>query len=265
MQLDNIEQNDSQCNNFDACVDDIVETKSIGTFDIEYKGGIQEDEQYFYFEGIAAAYGNVDLNKDIIQEGAFAKSIASKQEFPVLVEHKMSDAIGVVLSLYEVRGGLGCQIRLSKELSQGKEMAIKIRDKIIQKMSIGYIVKQARYDQKNRIRIITEAQLLEISLVAVPMNMNTKIFFKSLEGKDIDNIRTLEKELKDLGLGSTEAKSLISLVKGVVKQDWEAGRDALQTKSYNEGYNQAKRDAERDYFIKSISNNIQTIKNNLKK
>jgi HK97 family phage prohead protease len=246
---------------FENYFDDEIERKS---FDVECKQEEAEDPRFLYFKGYASTYGNIDLGNDIIEKGAFAEALKSKMEIPILSQHDLRVPIGISQKLYEDEKGLIVEGRISKDTNAGRDMAILMRDGVIKKMSIGFRVKEADYNQKNKTRIIKKALLHEISLVTIPMNPKASVLsFKSLEGKNIDNIRTLEKELKGLGCTGSEAKSLISLVKGVVKQDLEAERDALQTKSYNKGYNKAKRDAEVEYYLKSIKNQIINIKNSL--
>jgi len=48
------------------------------------------------FEGLAATYGDVDLGGDIIEPGAFQKTMADKGgEVPILWQHDQREPIGV--------------------------------------------------------------------------------------------------------------------------------------------------------------------------
>jgi len=48
------------------------------------------------FEGVAAVYGNVDLGGDVIEPGAFSKSLTDKGgEVPILWQHDSREPIGL--------------------------------------------------------------------------------------------------------------------------------------------------------------------------
>src|SRR4051794_39521411 len=47
------------------------------------------------FVGWASTYGNVDLVGDVIQQGAFAKTLQSQSTVPVLWMHRQTAPIGV--------------------------------------------------------------------------------------------------------------------------------------------------------------------------
>ena len=78
-------------------------------------GMIDPDERTF--EGYAAAYGNADSDNDIIEQGAFAKSI--KEGFPsksikVLWQHDARQPIGLPVEMREDSRGLWVKSRISK-------------------------------------------------------------------------------------------------------------------------------------------------------
>jgi hypothetical protein len=54
------------------------------------------------FEGLAAAYGNVDSQGDRLQPGAFKS--AEGQEFPLLFAHKTDEPVGIGTSQKRLRG-----------------------------------------------------------------------------------------------------------------------------------------------------------------
>ena len=78
-------------------------------------GAVDPDERTF--EGYAAAYGNADSDNDIIEQGAFAKSI--KEAFPaksikVLWQHDARQPIGLPVEMREDSRGLWVKSRISR-------------------------------------------------------------------------------------------------------------------------------------------------------
>ena len=62
-----------------------------------YHDDEDEDKQYGKFEGYGSVFGNKDLGNDVIQSGAFAKSLKRKKpkDVKLLYQHKSEMPIGV--------------------------------------------------------------------------------------------------------------------------------------------------------------------------
>lgn len=181
--------------------------KEIKTFPFEVKQ-VQEDEEYFTFEGYASTFGNVDLGDDAIMKGAFALSLAKNSSVPVLWQHQMSEPVGKSIQLYEDQVGLFIKAILPKSdtLVSGRIIP-QMKVGSIREMSIGFFTRDA--EMEKGIRLIKEIELYEVSLVTKAMNPQALVAnFKSME-----SIRDIEQSLKDLGLSNAEAKTLISKVK----------------------------------------------------
>lgn len=181
--------------------------KEIKTFPFEVKQ-VQEDEEYFTFEGYASTFGNVDLGDDAIMKGAFASSLAKNSSVPVLWQHQMSEPVGKSIQLYEDQVGLFIKAILPKSdtLVSGRIIP-QMKVGSIREMSIGFFTRDA--EMEKGIRLIKEIELYEVSLVTKAMNPQALVAnFKSME-----SIRDIEQSLKDLGLSNAEAKTLISKVK----------------------------------------------------
>jgi len=198
-----------------------------------------QDENYFYFEGYASTFGNVDYGDDVIVKGSFIKSLSETPEVPLLWQHNMSKPIGLSVELREDDKGLFIKGRISIRTTLGKDAAILLEDKVIKEMSIGFFSKES--DMQDNIRYIKEIQLYEVSVVTKAMNPQALI-------KSFESLKDIEQSLKELGLSNTEAKTLISKVKEFSNQ-----RDAEESK--------ALRDAElKSGLITSINNLVKDIK-----
>ncbi len=139
---------------------------------IKFEGdSLNPDERTF--EGYAAAYGNLDTDGDIIESGAFAKSI--KEGFPagrikVLWQHRADMPIGLPVEMREDSKGLWVKARISRT-EKGEEALQLLRDKVIDRMSVGFSIPSGKTGfDANGTRRIYEGKLYEFSLVTWPAN-----------------------------------------------------------------------------------------------
>lgn len=134
------------------------------------------------FDGYASVYEIVDAEGDIVEAGAFAKSIASgraKNGVPILAQHEEHLPIGKSLELREDEKGLYIKGLISPT-STGLDYRQLVKDRVITGMSIGYIVIDS-YTDDQRIRHLTELEIDEVSLVTFPANQAAQVnSYKSL-------------------------------------------------------------------------------------
>lgn len=132
---------------------------------------IDPDERTF--EGYAAAYGNTDTDNDIIEQGAFAKSI--KEGFPaksikVLWQHDARQPIGLPTDMREDSKGLWVKSKISRT-AKGDEALELMRDGVINRLSVGFSIPGGKSQIDGQgIRHIYEGKLFEYSLVTWPAN-----------------------------------------------------------------------------------------------
>ena len=173
----------------------------------EIKAGNEEDEKGS-FEGYGSIFGNVDLGNDVIQAGAFQKSIkkTGPKGVKLLYQHKTDMPIGVFESIEEDQKGLKVKGRLAMGTQAGRETYELMKMGALDGLSIGFktSAKGAHYDPKTRRRMIKEVELMEISVVTFPMNPRAKI--RKVKGQDV-SIREWENGLRDaFSLSRSEAK-----------------------------------------------------------
>jgi HK97 family phage prohead protease len=172
----------------------------------------EQDPRYMFFEGYASTFDNVDLGNDVVEKGAFLKSIQSRPEIKLLWQHSMDKPVGKSIELKEDDRGLFLRGRISKRTSLGKDTAALIEDGVIDSMSIGFFIKE--YDIKEGIRHLKEIDLFETSLVTMPMNPQANLTgFKGFKDTEINSLKDIETFLKEGGLSNNESKALISKIK----------------------------------------------------
>jgi hypothetical protein len=126
------------------------------------------------FQGLAAVYGNTDLGGDVVEPGAFAKSIASGKPFPLLWQHNPDDPIGTV-KVANTREGLLVDGTLMMSDPTAQKAYTFMKAGVVKGLSIGYDTIQENYDDAG-VRHLTELKLWEVSCVTFPMNESAQVF-----------------------------------------------------------------------------------------
>jgi HK97 family phage prohead protease len=133
-----------------------------------FKFDVKSIDEQGVFEGYAAVFGNEDLGGDIIEPGAFKKTLQENPRMPILWQHDPREPIGVTLEAYEDMHGLRVRGQLNLETSRGREAYALLKQGALKGLSIGYdAVKEIWEGSKRRLK---EIRLWEWSLVTFPMN-----------------------------------------------------------------------------------------------
>lgn len=124
------------------------------------------------FAGYAAIFGRPDRGGDVVRAGAFERSLGRRRgAVPLLWQHDVNRPIGRIEYLKEDKRGLRVIARLSAGAA-GREAAALLRDGAVAGLSFGYRVRAATGD---RPRELTELDLVEISLVTLPMQPKARV------------------------------------------------------------------------------------------
>lgn len=109
-----------------------------------------------------------DLGDDVVHPGAFAKSLESGARVRFLYAHDAAQVLGRPLELREDATGLFGRFRISKTRT-GEDVHTLLQDGALDSFSIGFIPRDFDHDQKAGIRNLKAVDLLEVSVVALPM------------------------------------------------------------------------------------------------
>ena len=156
------------------------------------------------FEGYASVFGIVDQGMDVVERGAFTKSLGSGRKVKLLWQHDMAQPIGVWDEIREDERGLFVKGRILKDVQKGAEAMALMRAGAIDSMSIGYRTIEAMNEGNGSVRKLMEVELHEVSLVTFPMLPDAQI----TDIKSIKTIREFEKALRDAGFSKKEAKAV---------------------------------------------------------
>lgn len=142
------------------------------------------------FEGYASRFGEVDLGRDAVQSGAFAKSlkVLPASRVKMLREHNRSEPVGVWMEIAEDAVGLRVKGRLILDTLRGKETYALMKAGALDTMSIGYRTKASRLDKVKGVRLLDEVELHEISIVTFGMLPTANV--TAVKSQD-DNLRSL--------------------------------------------------------------------------
>lgn len=190
----------------------------------------REPDEDGVFEGYASVFGIVDQGMDVVERGAFVKSLGSGRRVKMLWQHDTSQPIGVWDEIREDERGLYVKGRLLKDVQKGREAIALIKSGAIDEMSIGYRTIEAVSEANGRVRKLTEVDLFEVSLVTFPMLPDAKI----TSVKSITTEREFEQFLRDAGYSRKEAAAItlhgfkaITSQRDAVAEDAQAGLQAL--------------------------------------
>lgn len=129
------------------------------------------------FAGYAAIFGRRDRGGDVVKAGAFASTLARGAAVPLLWQHDPARPIGRVEYLKEDRRGLRVIGRLSGG-GAGREAAALLGGGAVKGLSFGYRVKASEGEGP---RLLSELELVEISLVTRPMQTLARVHLVEAE------------------------------------------------------------------------------------
>lgn len=138
-------------------------------------------------EGYASVFNNVDQQDDVVVRGAFKRSLAfwksSGRRIPLVADHDHSSGglIGSIASAMEDPFGLRFRAEFSASKS-AQDIRLKAKEKHLDGVSIFGDIKEksVEYVDGRPIRVISEIQLMEISLTPFPAN--TKSLVSTVKG-----------------------------------------------------------------------------------
>lgn len=149
------------------------------------------------FDGLLSVYGVLDAGGDVVEVGAFSKTIRDRGgKIPLLWQHKADVPIGS-LALTDTAAALEVKGQLLMELPQAQQAYALIKAGIVKGLSIGYETIKKTMD--GSIRRLKEVKLYEGSLVTFPMNELAVVTAvkAGLAAKDDFNTELAEIQLMD--------------------------------------------------------------------
>jgi HK97 family phage prohead protease len=124
-------------------------------------------------EGYAALFGEPDLGGDTVRKGAFAGSLARRVEpLPMLLEHEPRAQAGVWREAFEDQRGLFVR-GVINDAMPGAGRTRRALARGVDGLSIGFVPLVSH--RRGEGRMIEEIELLEVSIVAFPMQPQARL------------------------------------------------------------------------------------------
>ena len=127
----------------------------------------------------ASAFGNVDSDGDIIEKGAFSKTIqergpqSPRPRIKHLFQHDRYNPIGTPLTMVQDENGLLIDSKVS-DIRDGDYIKL-YRDGVITEHSIGFEIIKSEMAENKEYQLIKEVKLWEYSSVTWGANENTPV------------------------------------------------------------------------------------------
>jgi HK97 family phage prohead protease len=151
------------------------------------------------FVGIASVYGVEDLGGDVVDKGAFKKTISENPSVPILWQHKADEVIGTG-TVKEWQGKVLLEAKLDLDDATALKAYQKMKKGLIKGLSIGFNTVKSTWEEieGRMIRHITELKLWEVSVVTFPM----------LPAAQVTRVKSAEEEALTLRVKELEEKFL---------------------------------------------------------
>lgn len=148
---------------------DAMPTRIPETKDLDFKFSLSEDDNKGLFTGYASIWGIIDSYSDIVEKGAFRKSLKERNPLPMLWSHSVDQPIGII-SAKEDQGGLRVEGHLNLDVQKAQEIRSLMKQGAVRGLSIGYetIKSEPGEIDKTQVRRLQEIRLWEISPVVFP-------------------------------------------------------------------------------------------------
>lgn len=162
----------------------------LGFSDSDTKKGI--------ISGYFAVFNNKDLDGDIIERGAFSKTInergvQGKNLIKYLLDHDKTKVVAKITELYEDEKGLRYTAKIGTHTA-GQDFQKMIESELINQHSFGFKVIKNQYDQQAKANRIKEVLMYEGSAVQF-LGANPETTFIELKNHE-DIISNLEKFIR---------------------------------------------------------------------
>lgn len=175
--------------------------------------------------GLASVYDVIDRQGEAVASGAFRSSIermrAKSQGLPMMREHRADLTCGVWTGFEEIGGALRVSGRLLLDTQMGREAHSLVKAGALGGLSVGF--SNAKRTMVGGKRMITEGDLLEVSLVAIPANADAVIEMV----KSAPTRPAIEAALKAAGLSNRQAKAATAAAVKALQKEPETELAAL--------------------------------------
>ena len=165
------------------------------------QGFADSDMKQGIVSGYFAVFGNKDLDGDVIEPGAFTKTIqergpAGKQLIKYLLDHDKNKVVAKITNLHEDQKGLRYEAKIGSHAA-GQDFQKMIESELINQHSFGFRTIKEQFDQEANANLIKEVMMYEGSAVQfLGANPETTFIDLKSEADAFEYLTRLEKFVK---------------------------------------------------------------------
>jgi len=165
--------------------------------------------------GYASRFGNIDSHGDIVEKGAFKRTIDhNANRVKTLIHHDPVQIVGRPVKMYEDENGLYTETKIS-DTAMGRDLLTLIEDGVMDEMSIGFIPVRESYDKERKANILQEVKLVEYSFVSLASNDQARV--EGMKGTAAlggvaASMKRFEKALRDGRFESDEIPEVLDFI-----------------------------------------------------
>lgn len=156
--------------------------------------------------GYASVYDVLDSSNEVVQKGAFTRSLKEYGLPSMLLQHNQSDVIGLWTKAIDDEHGLKLEGQLNLDVQKAKETYSLAKQGALKGLSIGFRTREASYNEQG-VRVLEDVDLMETSIVTFPANREAQLTgVKSMPRSE----KEFERFLRDAGYSRTQAMTILS-------------------------------------------------------
>ena len=180
------------------------------------------------FSGYASVFGQVDSYGDTIDPNAYDLTLKNRVRPVRMRWNHYGPVIGKWLRMTTDKTGLFVEGELTPGHSKAIDTYASLKHGAVDGLSIGYIAKSA-VENPSGTRLLKEIELVEISIVEEPADINATVSSIKSAIEQAKSIREIEATLRDsAGLSRLEACAVVSRIKSVIQSDFESDKKEAQ-------------------------------------
>jgi len=180
------------------------------------------------FSGYASVFGQVDSYGDTIDPNAYDLTLKDRVRPVRMRWNHYGPVIGKWLRMTTDKTGLFVEGELTPGHSKAIDTYASLKHGAVDGLSIGYIAKSA-VENTNGTRLLKDIELVEISIVEEPADINATVSSIKSAIEQAKSIREIEATLRDsAGLSRLEACAVVSRIKSVIQSDFDNGKKEAQ-------------------------------------
>jgi HK97 family phage prohead protease len=165
------------------------------------QGFTDSDMKQGIVSGYFAVFGNKDLDGDVIEPGAFTKTVMErgpqgKQLIKYLLDHDKNKVVAKITNLYEDNKGLRYEAKIGTHAA-GQDFQKMIESELINQHSFGFRTIKEQFDSEAKANLIKEVMMYEGSAVQfLGANPETTFIDLKSEADAFEYLGRLEKFVK---------------------------------------------------------------------